>query len=407
MTNPIYAYGRSDNCRAVTGAAFVPNGVWPASYDGSYLFGDFTCGKIFQLLPSGAGAFSAQEFASLGPDSIVSMTFGPSPFGRSLYYASYGNGGEVRRIDYTRSASSQATFTVKASGDDGNVTSAGPTYPPAGPPVANTDGTVTTAGRRFFLGRYENLVSLLRFDTSALPDNANILSATLRLYVSAKADADNRTLIGEWYPSSEWPIDPSDYALTSPATALAGADITQLAVGTTNDLPLIGLGSSSAAGAGSISTTGATSISTAGYSALRLQVAGDQPAGDNYVQIASFDDPTRPEPQLIVTYNTPTAVLLSSFNATPTHAGITLSWRTATELDLLGFNIKRSTAANGPYQTLNHAPIPAKAQAATGASYHLVDRTTLPRRTYFYRLEVLTLDGRHRTIGPTRAPQAP
>jgi hypothetical protein len=273
--------------------------------------------------------------------------------------------------------------------------------------VANTDGTVTTAGRRFFLGRYESLVSLLRFDTSALPDNANILSATLRLYVSAKADADNRTLIGEWYPSSEWPIDPSDYALTSPATALAGADITQLAVGTTNDLPLIGLGSSSAAGAGSISTTGATSISTTGYSALRLQVAGDQPTGDNYVQIASFDDPTRPEPQLIVTYNTPTAVLLSSFNATPTHAGITLSWRTATELDLLGFNIKRSTAANGPYQTLNHAPIPAKAQAATGASYHLVDRTTLPRRTYFYRLEVLTLDGRHRTIGLTRAPQAP
>ena len=49
MTNPIYAYGHAGGCASITGGAFVPDGVWPAAYDGAYLFGDYVCGKIFQL----------------------------------------------------------------------------------------------------------------------------------------------------------------------------------------------------------------------------------------------------------------------------------------------------------------------------------------------------------------------
>ena len=51
--------------------------------------------------------------------------------------------------------------------------------------------------------------------------------------------------------------------------------------------------------------TGLSSIATSGYTGLRLLVDGGQPSGDNYVQIASFDNPTLPEPQLVVTYTTP------------------------------------------------------------------------------------------------------
>jgi glucose/arabinose dehydrogenase len=99
MTNPIFDYGRADGCRSITGGAFVPNGAWPAEYDGKYLFADFVCGKIFRLEPNGSGGFTRVDFATgLGGSSAVHLRFGPSPGGQALYYTTYANGGEVRRI---------------------------------------------------------------------------------------------------------------------------------------------------------------------------------------------------------------------------------------------------------------------------------------------------------------------
>ena len=101
MTNPIYAYSHSETgCAAITGGAFVPNGAWPAAYDGAYLYGDYTCGKIFQLLPDAGGGFVRSEFAT-DVGAVVNMTFGPSAGGQALYYTNYSNGGEVRRIEPT------------------------------------------------------------------------------------------------------------------------------------------------------------------------------------------------------------------------------------------------------------------------------------------------------------------
>ena len=43
MTNPIYDYIHDYNpggCMAITGGAFVPNGVWPSAFDGRYLYAD-------------------------------------------------------------------------------------------------------------------------------------------------------------------------------------------------------------------------------------------------------------------------------------------------------------------------------------------------------------------------------
>src|SRR5262249_45700585 len=48
MTNPIYDYSHAAGCTAITGGAFVPNGLWPSEYDDTYLFDDYVCGKIFQ-----------------------------------------------------------------------------------------------------------------------------------------------------------------------------------------------------------------------------------------------------------------------------------------------------------------------------------------------------------------------
>ena len=79
MTNPIFDYGHADGCSSITGGAFVPNGIWPASYDGTYLFSDYVCGRLFQLVPKAGGGFDRIVFADgLGASSAVHMTFGPN-----------------------------------------------------------------------------------------------------------------------------------------------------------------------------------------------------------------------------------------------------------------------------------------------------------------------------------------
>jgi glucose/arabinose dehydrogenase len=115
MTNPIYDYGRgavpgttASGCGSITGGAFVPNGIWPAAYDNTYLFADYVCGWIFRL--SGSGPFTASDFAtSLGGSSATSLTFGPFGGGQALYYTTYAGGGQVRRISYVQAGNNPPT----------------------------------------------------------------------------------------------------------------------------------------------------------------------------------------------------------------------------------------------------------------------------------------------------------
>ena len=134
MTNPIFAYGRADGCASITGGAFVPNGVWPAEYDGKYLFADYVCGAIFRLDPADGGGFTRTPFVTgLGGSSAVHMTFGPAPGGtRALYYTTYASGGQVHRIRHT--------------GANGVPTASFTASPPSGPaPVqVSFDGSASS-----------------------------------------------------------------------------------------------------------------------------------------------------------------------------------------------------------------------------------------------------------------------
>jgi Ca2+-binding RTX toxin-like protein/glucose/arabinose dehydrogenase len=97
MTNPIYDYSHDTGCTAITAGAFVPNGIWPAEYDGAYIYGDYVCGKLFKLSPSGGGGYTATEFAqSIGP--IDTAIFGPYGSTQALYYMTWA--GEVHRLAY-------------------------------------------------------------------------------------------------------------------------------------------------------------------------------------------------------------------------------------------------------------------------------------------------------------------
>jgi uncharacterized protein (TIGR03437 family) len=87
-----------ERCNSLAGGAFVPAGFWPPSFDGTYLFADFVCGGIFQMLREGTG-YRAADFATLlGRSSVVSAIFAPHQGTVALYYTTYANGGQVRRI---------------------------------------------------------------------------------------------------------------------------------------------------------------------------------------------------------------------------------------------------------------------------------------------------------------------
>jgi hypothetical protein len=215
---------------------------------------------------------------------------------RAVVSASNGGGSSSATSAQTGVVSAGAssgtmTFSVASGADDGDLTlrsAQSQGYPPTGSVSVNASGSVVTAGRRAAFGNYSVFVPLLRFDTSGLPDGATITSATLKVFVTGKTDDDARNLMAEWYPASNWPIDAAEFSLDSTGSALAGSDITAITVGGVNSFALTGLSA--------VSTTGAT--------ALRLHVSGGQPTGDNYVQMAAFEN-SNPEAQLVVTWTVP------------------------------------------------------------------------------------------------------
>jgi glucose/arabinose dehydrogenase/PKD repeat protein len=114
MTNPIFDYPHGLGCDAITGGAFVPDGIWPAQYDGRYLFGDYVCGKISSIRPAGQ-AWVAADFGT-GLGAVVDMLFGPWGAGKALYYLTWD--GQVHRVAYTgnRSPVAVANATPNSGG---------------------------------------------------------------------------------------------------------------------------------------------------------------------------------------------------------------------------------------------------------------------------------------------------
>ena len=62
MIDPVFEYqhgGTSvpgttvSGCNSITGGAFVPNGVWPSAYNGTYLLADYICGAMFRIPATG------------------------------------------------------------------------------------------------------------------------------------------------------------------------------------------------------------------------------------------------------------------------------------------------------------------------------------------------------------------
>lgn len=93
------------------------------------------------------------------------------------------------------------------------------------------------------------------------------------------------------------------------------------------------------------------------------------------------------------------AVTVSSFKAQLQTNQVQLTWRTASEVNNAGFNILRSTSANGNYQKINPNLIPPKF-SISGADYSYTDSTITAGQTYYYKLQAVATNNSTQEFGP-------
>jgi len=102
----------------------------------------------------------------------------------------------------------------------------------------------------------------------------------------------------------------------------------------------------------------------------------------------------------------PTDVNITDFTATynPATASIDLAWETASEVDLLGFNVRRGTSEFAVGEQLNEEQMAVSNPGQMdGATYTYTDADVAFGTTYYYWIEIIGLDGSRERVGPQDA----
>jgi len=98
-----------------------------------------------------------------------------------------------------------------------------------------------------------------------------------------------------------------------------------------------------------------------------------------------------------------TLVTLIDFKAISGNRMVIFTWSTESEIDNAGFNLYRSESENGEYKKINDSLIPAEGSYIQGASYKFIDKDVKNRKTYYYKLEDIDLNGTSTMHGPVSA----
>jgi hypothetical protein len=134
----------------------------------------------------------------------------------------------------------QAPFSITTQTDDRLVQSAGATYPPALTEYFS-GGTTIGIRKRFDAGSGSPHVvdiGLLRFDTSTLADDTDVLSAFLRVWVTQVLNGDSRSLTADFYQCLG--TNPAiDFTLNDLSGAIEPVGLGTFTVGADNDIPLL------------------------------------------------------------------------------------------------------------------------------------------------------------------------
>jgi len=99
----------------------------------------------------------------------------------------------------------------------------------------------------------------------------------------------------------------------------------------------------------------------------------------------------------------PTSVKLTSLETVPGNQRVLLVWETSDESDNLGFNIYRSESEKGEYIQINDYLIFSDAGMGYGSTYEFDDVELENRKTYYYKLEDVDINGVRKLHGPISA----
>ena len=105
----------------------------------------------------------------------------------------------------------------------------------------------------------------------------------------------------------------------------------------------------------------------------------------------------------IICESSPTAIELVSFMTQLYNKKVQIKWSTATEIDNAGFNIYKASKEDSEYIKINTSLIPAAGSSTQGASYEFADSNVQNRKTYYYKLEDIDLNGTSTMRGPVKA----
>jgi hypothetical protein len=72
---------------------------------------------------------------------------------------------------------------------------------------------------------------------------------------------------------------------------------------------------------------------------------------------------------------------------------LTITWKTESELDIIGFNLLRSESEEGPYMRINDELIPPADDPNVGGEHSYLDRDVVRGTTYYYKLETIGRQG--------------
>lgn len=186
------------------------------------------------------------------------------------------------------------TFTLAASADDALTYqgSAAGEYPPTGTIVREPTHVQVHATRELLSGSYTIRCGFFRWNTSALPDTARVVSAYLRTYIETADSYDGFLLAADYY---NWVGTTADHTNSGASGDAIVGYYPNFSPNQYNNIPL-----DSVSG---INLTGTTS--------LRMRITGGQPSGGNFTVWSAYDSPdgSFTRPQLIVTYADPVTLL--------------------------------------------------------------------------------------------------
>lgn len=81
------------------------------------------------------------------------------------------------------------------------------------------------------------------------------------------------------------------------------------------------------------------------------------------------------------------------------HIQVVIEWKTASEMDTVGFNIYRSLTPDGPFEKITAQSISSSADPLVGGSYKYYDKDVIANQLYFYQLMEVEAGGSENSLG--------